>query len=136
MKVVVGGVDCGGKSRLLSTLVKLAENRVNGTTSVPLENTIYQIETNSKDPRYAKRFEFWEDSKNAQDRGALNCAHLSIMKGLVDIALIFFPLDMMVQDSPLEGGISNRINDMIADMEIADRCCKPRKNAAVFLVGC
>jgi hypothetical protein len=136
MKVVVGGVDCGGKSRLLSALIKLAEDRVNGTTSVPLENTIYHIETNSMDPRYAKSFEFWEDSKNAQDRGAVNCAHLSIMKGLVDVALICFPLDIMAQDSPPEEGISNRIYDMIAGMEIADRCCKRRENPAVFLVGC
>ncbi|PKX88652.1 GTPase domain-containing protein [Aspergillus novofumigatus IBT 16806] len=136
MKVVVGGVDCGGKSRLLSALIRLVEDRVNGTTSVPFENTIYQIETISNDPRYAKNFEFWEDSKNAQDRGAVNCAHLSIMKGLVDIALICFPLDTMAQDSPLEEVISDRINDMIAGMEIADRCCKPRKNPAIFLVGC
>ncbi|GFF83588.1 hypothetical protein IFM47457_06187 [Aspergillus lentulus] len=136
MKVVVGGVDCGGKSRLLSALVKLAEDRVNGTTSVPLGNTIYQIETNSKDRRYAKRFEFWEDSKNSQDRGEINCAHLSIMKGLVDIALICSPLDIMAKGSPLEEGISDRINDTIAGMEIADRCCKPQKNPAVFLVGC
>jgi GTPase SAR1 family protein len=140
MKVVVGGVDSGGKSRLLSALIKVAEDRVNGTTSVPPENTIYEIETNSKDPRYAKRFEFWEDSKNAQDRGALNFGHLRIMKSLVDIALICFPLDAMAQVSDLghslEERISARIDDMIAGMEIADRCCKPRKNPAVFLVGC
>jgi GTPase SAR1 family protein len=140
MKVVVGGVDCGGKSHLLSALIKLAEDRVNGTTSVPIENMLYEIETNSKDPRYAKKYVLWEDSKNAEDRGEAWWWYRIIREALVDIALICFPLDAMAQDSDLghslEEQIRVRIYEMIAGMEIADRLCNPRKNPAVFLVGC
>jgi GTPase SAR1 family protein len=136
MKVVVGGVDCGGKSRLLSVLIKLIEGRVNGTTSVTHENAIYTIETNTDDPTYAKKIELWEDSKNAEDRGLVPWVYRRIMKACVDVALICFPLDILAQDLDLGESLEMRISDMIACMEIVDRQCKSRRNPTVFLVGC
>ncbi|KAH8697838.1 hypothetical protein BGW36DRAFT_379554 [Talaromyces proteolyticus] len=64
MKVVIAGPDGAGKSCLLSFLKKTMEDRFNSVMSVMVEAPLMlRMETRSKESKYAKVFEFWEDSK-------------------------------------------------------------------------